>query len=446
MKSPQSISIFGLGYVGLCTAFSFAQQGFHVIGVDIDEDKINTIKKGEPPIHEPSLETALKDSQTQSRLTLMTDHKEAIEKSEVSFITVGTPNQPDGKIDLKYITLISTEIGNALRDKSEYHLVVVKSTVVPGTTENTIKPIIERTSGKRCGVDFGLCVNPEFLSEGNALEDTLNPDRIIIGEHDERSGETRMDLYKTFHHGHIPPMMRTNLPTAEIIKYTNNAFLATKISFINTIANICEKISGVDVSDIADAVGLDHRVSPHFLRAGLGYGGSCFPKDLKAFIAYSNTLNYQPELLEAIEKVNNLQFLRAVEMAEELIGSLQGRRIAILGLAFKPDTDDMREAVSIKIIDNLLEKGAVIQAYDPAALENAKKIFRSKISYCETLDKCIEDADCTIIVTEWDEFRLLGPEKLIEKMRPPALVDGRKVTDPKKFRDRVKYAAIGLRL
>jgi len=444
LKAPQRISIFGLGYVGLCTAVPFAQKGFDVIGVDIDMDKVEMIRRGEPPIHEPGLEEALNDPRTKSRFDVTTNHREAIGKSDISLIAVGTPSQQDGGIDLRYIRSVSRDIGDALGEKSGYHLVAVKSTVVPGTSDSIVKPILEETAGKACGLDFGLCSNPEFLREGKALEDTLNPDRIVIGEHDERSGDALEAMYRAFHQEQVPPILRTNLPTAEVIKYASNAFLATKVSFINTIANVCEKIPDVDVTEVADAVGLDHRISPRFLRAGLGYGGSCFPKDLKAFIEHSNAISYKPELLEAVEKVNQIQPLWAVEKAEELVGDLRDRRIAILGLAFKPNTDDMREAVSIRIVDELLGRGAVIHAYDPAALDNAKRIFGERIKYCETVDDCLKGTDCSIIVTEWDEFRTLEPEDFLDKMRTPVLIDGRRVTDPKKFRDEVKYAAIGL--
>lgn len=444
LKNPQRISVFGLGYVGLCTAVPFAQKGFDVIGVDIDEDKVEMIRRGEPPIHEPGLEEALNEPRTKNRLKATTNHREAIWESNISLITVGTPSQPDGRIDLRHIKSVSRDIGDALSDKSGYHVVAVKSTMVPGTSESVVKPILEETAGKVCGADFGLCSNPEFLREGKALEDTINPDRIVIGEYDERSGDALKAMYKAFHQEDLPPILRTNLSTAEVIKYASNAFLATKVSFINTIANACEKIPGVDVTEVAEAVGLDHRISPRFLRAGLGYGGSCFPKDLKAFVAHCNEIGYKPELLEAVEKVNALQPLRAIEKAEELIGDLRSQKVALLGLAFKPDTDDMRGAVSIKIVDELLGKGAVIHAYDPAALGNAKRIFGDRIKYCETVADCLKGADCSIIITEWDEFRTLEPEDLKNRMRMPVLIDGRRVTDAEKFRDNVKYAAIGL--
>lgn len=442
--STEPLSFIGLGYVGLCTAVCFAQRGFKTIGVDIDAEKIRMINEGATPIFEPSLENLLEQVLARGTLHLTTDSKEAIMESDISFITVGTPSQPDGKIDLQYIRSAARDIGEALKEKSTYHLVVVKSTVTPGTTRNTVNPLLEKYSKKRCGFDFGLCANPEFLREGNAVQDTLNPDRIIIGEHDQRSGEVLEALYRKFHQGHAVQILRTNLSTAELIKYANNAFLATKISYINTIANIFEKIPGADITTIAKSIGLDHRISPHFLRAGLGYGGSCFPKDLQALIAYSNEIGYKPHLLESVEQVNELQPLKAVEMVKKLIGSLQNKRIAILGLAFKPNTDDMRNAVSIKIIKRLLQEGAEVSAYDPAAVRNAKKIFREKITYASSMCKCLQDTDCCVIVTEWDEFKTLNPEDLITLMRTPALVDGRRITPPDIFRDRVKYAAVGL--
>jgi len=443
MTSYQRLSIFGLGYVGLCTAVSFAKKGFHTIGIDINKEKINLIKKGRIPIYEPGLEIALRKSLNQSTLTLTINTKDAITNSDISFITVGTPNQQNGKIELKYVRSVSADIGNALKEKTSYHLIVVKSTVLPGTTQNTIKPILEEYSGKRCGVDLGLCTNPEFLREGNAMQDILIPDKIIIGEYDRRSGDTLEALYQKFQ-DKMPPILRTNLSTAEFIKYANNAFLATKISFINTLANVCEKTPGVDIVTVSKAIGLDYRISPFFLRAGLGYGGSCFPKDLKALITYSNEKGYKPQLLISVDEVNQLQPLKVIEMTEKLIGTLQNKRIAILGLAFKPNTDDIREAVSIKIISKLLQKGAKVSVYDPAAMENTEKIFREKITYASSTHKCLQKADCCIIVTEWDEFKALTPEDLIEHMRTPALIDGRRITNPDIFIGKVKYVAIGL--
>lgn len=439
----KSISIVGAGYVGLCTGVGFATRGFKVILSEKEAEKVAYINKGKPSFYESSLEKLLKDTVSKGHLKGVIGCEEAVLNTDVTFIAVGTPNRLDGSIDLTYIKSASEEIGEVLADKEEYHVVVVKSTVAPCTTQNTVKPLLEKHSNKRCGVDFGLCMNPEFLREGSAIYDTLHPDRIVIGEYDKRSGNILEDLYRRFHRKEIPPILRTNLTNAELIKYANNAFLATKISFINTIANICEKTPEADVTIIAKGIGLDRRISPHFLRAGLGYGGSCFPKDVKALIAYSKEIGYEPQLIESVEEVNQLQPLKVVETLKGLIGEIKHKRIAILGLAFKPDTDDMREAVSIKIINKLLKEEAEISAYDPAATDNAKKIFGEKITYASSMEKCLHKADCCIVVTEWDKFKTLRPEDL-KNMRTRALIDGRRITDPEKFKDGIKYAAIGL--
>ena len=439
-----AVSIFGLGWVGLCTAVSLVQKGIDTICVDIDKRKIEMIQEGKPPFFEPGLETALIEISSSKNFRLTTNTVWALKRSSISFITVGTPSKPEGGIDLRFVEAVSRDIGRALKTKSNYHLVVVKSTVVPGTTENLVKPILMQQSHKRCGPDFGLCLNPEFLKEGSAMHDTLNPDRIIIGEYDNRSGSTLENFYQKFHGEEIPPVLRTNLTNAELIKYAGNAFLAVKISFINTIANICEKIPGADVATIAQGMGLDKRISHLFLRAGLGYGGSCLPKDLKALILYSKEKGYKPKLLESIEQANDIQPLRAIEIAERLLGTVRDKWIAILGLAFKPDTDDMREAVSIKIINKLLQKGAEVSVYDPVAIGNAEKIFGEKINYANSREECLKKTDCCIIVTEWDEFKSLTPEELERNMRTPILIDGRRIIDPSTFQDKVKYAAIGL--
>jgi UDPglucose 6-dehydrogenase len=440
----KSISIVGTGYVGLCTAVGFASRGYKVVASTHDPEKAELINKGIPPFFEYGLEEMLQKVVKKGYLKCVLDREEAVLNTGITIISVSTPSQPDGSIDLRFIESSAREIGEALNKKDAYHLVVVKSTVVPGTTENMVKPSVEESSGKRCGVDFGLCMNPEFLREGSALYDTLHPDRVIIGEHDEKSGDVLESLYRDFLGEEMPPMIRTNLPTAELIKYANNAFLATKISFINTVANICEKIPGADVTVIAEGVGLDKRISPLFLRAGLGYGGSCFPKDVKALVAFSKSLGYSPVFFNAVEDVNNVQPYQAVRLAKKLTGDLAGKRVAVLGLAFKPDTDDMREAVSIRVINELLEEGASVVAYDPKAVVNARYVFGDKIEYAKSSVECLEDADCCIVVTEWDEFKQLGPEVFIEHMKSPLVIDGRRIYDPQKFSRRLKFAAIGL--
>jgi UDPglucose 6-dehydrogenase len=359
-------------------------------------------------------------------------------------VAVGTPSKPDGSINLQYIETAARNIGKALNQKDQYHVTIIKSTVIPGTTQNIVKPLLEQESKKRCGEGFGLCMNPEFLRQGSAFQDTLNADRVVIGSYDKKSGDSLEDLYKGFYSTHTPPIIRTTLSTAELIKYASNAMLATKISFINTIANMCEKIPGADVKVVATAMGLDKRIGPLFLDAGLGYGGSCFPKDVKALIACSKAFGYTPELLESTENVNKTQPLKAVEFCKKQLGNLEGKKIAILGLAFKPDTDDMREARVIPIINQLLKEGADITAYDPVAIPMAKAIFNNKIQYANSTIDCLKSADCCIIVTEWPEFNKLTPEDFIKNMKQPVLIDGRRIYDPKNFSRKMKFIAIGL--
>ncbi|MEM2779989.1 MAG: UDP-glucose/GDP-mannose dehydrogenase family protein [Candidatus Bathyarchaeia archaeon] len=441
--SIPTVSVFGLGYVGLTFAACLAHRGLQVIGYDTDIEKLKTIAVGQPPFYEPALQELLTKTIQEGGLRLTVDSSEAMAESEVTFITVGTPEQLDGSVDLTFVLKTIKTIGQSLRSKGGWHLVAIKSTVPPGTGRKVAR-LLEERSGKKCGRDFGLCVNPEFLREGNAVEDIMNPDRIIIGEYNEKSGETLENLYRSFHGETSPPIVRTSLENAELIKYASNAFLAMKISYINMIARLCEKIPGADVEEVAKGIGLDKRIGPYFLKAGLGWGGSCFPKDLKALSNFGRQLSVDLPLVEATIKVNDSQPYKAIEFAEKLIGNLAGKRIAILGLAFKPNTDDMRYAVSIKIINGLLEKKATVVAYDPKAMDIAKKIFGHKIQYANTVLDCIRDADCTIIVTEWDEFKSLKPEVYIEKMRSPALVDGRRMYDPKELPPNIKYEAVGL--
>ena len=445
MKKQPKISVIGAGYVGLCTAVGFASKGYNVITSEVDEEKAKKINQGIPPFHEPGLQEKLKDSIQRGNLKCLVNQTEkAICESDLTFVTVGTPSKPDGSIDLKYIESAAHDIGKALKQKNNYHVTIIKSTVVPGTTQNTVKPILEKESKKTCSKDFGLCMNPEFLRQGSAFQDTLNADRVVIGSYDKRSGDVLEELYKDFYSTHIPPIIRTTLSTAELIKYASNAMLATKISFINTIANICEKIQGADVKDVATAMGLDKRIGPLFLDAGLGYGGSCFPKDVKALIASSKAFGYAPELLESVEEVNHAQPLKAVQLCKQQLGNLEGKKIAILGLAFKPDTDDMREARVIPIINQLLKEGAHVTAYDPVAIPTAKTIFNTKIQYASSALDCIKNADCCIIVTEWPEFQKLTPEDFMKNMKQPVLVDGRRIYNPQAYSAKLNFTAIGL--
>lgn len=438
------ISVVGVGYVGLCTAVGFASRGFDVIAADNDLSKLEKLKTGITTFFEPRLPELLKEALASAKLSFIDDIERAISKTSLTFIAVGTPSKIDGSIDLQYVNSVAHEIGRALRNKHQRHIVVVKSTVVPGTTQNMIQSILEEESQMACGEGFWLCMNPEFLRQGCAFYDTFNPDRVIIGQYDKASGDTLQELYEEFYSGNVPPIIRTTLSTAELIKYTSNSLLATKISFINTIANISEKIPGADVKVVAKAVGLDKRIGPLFLDAGLGYGGSCFPKDVKALIAVSKQFNFKPDLLESVESINQTQPLRAVEKCKEQLGGLEGKNIAILGLAFKPNTDDMREARVIPIINQLLSEGAKIKAYDPVAFPQAKALFADKIEYSVSATACLKNADCAILVTEWDEFKTLRPDDFIQNMKNPIIVDGRRLYSPELFKQRMTYIGIGL--
>ncbi len=443
--SEHKLSIIGVGYVGLCTAVGLASKGYKVYACDVDAEKIGKINQGIPPFHEPGLEEKLVECiRTGALIGLAGDFEQAISGSDFTYVAVGTPSGADGSIDLKYIESAAKSIGKALKKKKGYHVVIVKSTVVPGTTQNVALPLIEQESGKKCGDGFGLCMNPEFLRQGSAFQDTLNAERVVIGSFDAKSGDILEALYQDFYTPKVPPIIRTTLSTAELIKYASNAMLATKISFINTIANICEKIPGADVKVVAQAMGLDKRIGPLFLDAGLGYGGSCFPKDVKALIACSKQTGYIPELLDSVEHVNKLQPLKAVEFCKQQVGSLKGKKIAVLGLAFKPDTDDMREARVIPIVDHLLAEGATVVAYDPVAVQTAKVIFKDKIAYAPSTFECLTGADCCIVVTEWPEFKRLSPSDFATHMKTPNLVDGRRIYDPEQFRGKINFLAVGL--
>jgi UDPglucose 6-dehydrogenase len=337
-------------------------------------------------------------------------------ESDLIFICVGTPSKQDGSIDLTQLRQASEDIARNLR--GEYPVIVVKSTVVPGTTESTVIPTVERISGRKAGKGFGVCVNPEFLREGRALEDFFHPDRVVIGELTRREGDMLERPYGDFR----CPILRTNLRTAEMIKYASNAFLAARVSLINEIGNLC-KLLGIDTREVARGVGLDKRIGPHFLSSGIGFGGSCFPKDVKALIAKGREMGYEMEILRAVLEVNEDQPLRLIPLLEKHLGRLEGKRIGVLGLAFKPDTDDVREAPSLKVVSHLLRMGAKVRAYDPKATENFKKHFPN-IEYCASAREVL-DSDAVLILTEWQEFEKLDYSGKI-------VVDGRGVEAARK--------------
>ncbi len=441
-RVSESVSVIGLGYVGLCTSAMLASKGIRTIGVDIDEKVIKKLAKGQPPFYEPGLPKMLKTSLQKKQMEFTSDISRCAQ-SRVTFITVGTPSREDGSIDLTYVKSATKQLGSAIKDTAEYHLVVIKSTVTPGTTSDLVRPALERSSGKSCGQELGLCANPEFLSEGSAIKGSLHPSKIVIGAIDEKSGRTLKQLYHRLFLGKNVPTIVTDTTTAETIKYASNALLATRVSSINTIANICQLLPGVDVQNVARAVGLDPRIGSLYLKAGPGYGGSCFHKDLQAIISLSRELGYDPLLLSAVEEVNQRQISGIINLAKKFLGSLDNRRIAVLGLAFKKDTDDVREAPAMRLIEQLLRNGASIAAYDPVAMENAEKILSKEVQLSEDPLSPLKGADCCIVMTEWDEFRKLRPKDFITMMKTPNVIDARRLLNPDAF-EGMNYVAVGL--
>ena len=441
------ISVVGTGYVGLVSGVCLAHVGHEVTCIDIDQSKVDMINRGEPPIYEVGLEDLLGKLVGKS-LTATTDFDTAVRNSDLSLIAVGTPF--DGQeIDLTYIRQVARQIGEVLNTKDSYHTVIVKSTVVPGTTEEVVLPILEEASGKKAGVDFGVGMNPEFLKEGEAIDDFMYPDRIVLGGIDERSIDALGELYAAFPD---TDKIRTSPRTAEMIKYTANSLLATLISFSNEIGNLCTAIGGVDVTEVMEGVHLDKRFSPilkdgsrvrpsslSYIEAGCGFGGSCFPKDVKALITYGQDKAQPMSVLKSVIDTNAAQPARMVDMAKRHYSSLKGVKVALLGLAFKPGTDDIRESASLAVIDQLRAEGAVITAFDPIAQhETEKHLGPDAIAYGETVEACVADADVVFLMTSWPEFADLP--KLLNG-RDTVLIDGRRMIG----RDAVsRYEGIGL--
>lgn len=393
-----NISISGTGYVGLIQGAGLASLGNKVICVDIDEEKVAKINRKEPPIYEKGLSTLVRKV-VPKHMVATTNLSEAVINTQITFVCVGTPSMVHGEIKLHEMEKICRDIGTILKDKKQPHLVVIKSTVVPGTCESIVIPALERASGKKLGKDFGVAMNPEFLREGSALDDFYNPDRIVIGSSDQKSINALKKLYSKFK----CPIVETNFGEAEMIKYASNALLATKISFINELGNICKKL-GIDTNKVAQGVGLDYRIGPHFLRSGIGFGGSCFPKDVSALVHKSLELGYHPRLLRAVLDINKDQPLRFLDLVEEALGSIKGKRIAILGLTFKAGTDDVRESPSLNIIKEFVMHQAQLYLYDPMGMPPVKNLF-PQLNYMNSAQDAVDKAEVVCILTEWPEFK-----------------------------------------
>lgn len=417
------ISVIGTGYVGLVTGACFAEFGVHVTCMDTDAKRIGKLEKGEVPFYEPGLAELVLKGIKEGRLSFTTDVAKAVEKALVIFIAVGTPPQPDGSADLSYVE----EVGRGIaRSMTGYKVIVTKSTVPVGTGETLRKVITASQSDK---FRFDIVSNPEFLREGSAIEDFMRPNRVIIGAESEQAVAIMKDLYRPLYLIETPFVV-TDIPTAEMIKYASNAFLATKISFINEMAALCEKV-GADVQLVAKGMGLDKRIGSKFLHAGPGFGGSCFPKDLAALIQTGERLGYSVQIAKAASQVNDEQRQRMVEKIRETVGALNGKTFAFLGLSFKPNTNDLREAPALAIAQILMKQGATIRAYDPVALEEASRTLNGLIP-CRDVYHAAEGSDALILMTEWNQFRTLDFERLKTLMRKPVLFDLRNVYEPAK--------------
>ena len=434
MKDPKSpsVCVVGLGYVGLTTATCFSSRGIHVIGIDVDEARVKKINAGESVLKEPGLEPLVKRGFQSGCLEVDSSFSQ-VSNCEIIFVTVGTPSLDDGSIDTSYVEDAAGEIGKSLRSVKRFRVVVVKSTVVPGTTWRKVKPMLEFESRKRVGDDLGLGVNPEFLFEGSAVEDTMNPEALVLGTADERTKGALLRLYGRFY-GRLPKVISTTPENAELMKYAINSFRAVQVSYVNFLANLCFRVERGEWEDISKGLAEVGRLDRRYLGPGTGFGGSCLPKDSKALKAFAESVGVEPAILGSAIRTNEVQHQEVIRMAEKLVGNLKGRRVAVLGLAFKGGTDDVRDSTSIEVVHSLLRKGASVSVFDPAAMDNARGILGTKVRYAETAEKCIAGADVCVIATGWDSFRTLRPSSFKSFMRSPLVVDGRRVFQPEVFK------------
>ncbi|MDD5449097.1 MAG: UDP-glucose/GDP-mannose dehydrogenase family protein [Candidatus Omnitrophica bacterium] len=427
-----NICVIGTGYVGLVTGACFSDLGNKVVCVDVDKEKIKNLKKGIIPIYEPGLAELVKNSQKKGRISFTTDLKEGVKKSSIIFIAVGTPPRDNGEADLTFVEDVASEIARCM---TSYKLIVEKSTV-PVETGEWVRHTVKINNKHK--VDFDVASNPEFLREGSAIEDFMHPDRVVLGVESKKAKELLSELYRPLN----APIVVTDIKSAEIIKHASNSFLAAKISFINAISNICER-AGADVKNVALGMGLDKRIGKSFLNAGAGFGGFCFPKDLAAFIRISEKLGYDFGLLKEVEKINEAQKRLLVKKIEENLWIVKGKTIGILGLSFKPDTDDIRFAPSLDIIGSLVKAGAKLKVFDPQAMKKAKSVLRG-VKFCNGPYEAADSADCLVIITEWNEFKELDLKKIKGLLKQPLIIDGRNMYEPAAMKKLgFKYVCMG---
>lgn len=429
-----NIAIIGTGYVGLVTGACLSELGNKVVCVDNDRSKIESLKKGRITIYEPGLKELVKRNHRDGRLSFTSNIKEAVKKSSIIFISVGTPSKLDGDADLTFVEEVSREIAGSM---TSYKLIVEKSTV-PIETGSWVKHTIKINNRKK--IPFDVASNPEFLREGSAIDDFMHPDRIVIGVESKKAKDLLLELYKPLN----APIVVTNIESAEIIKHASNSFLATKISFINAVSNICER-SKADIVEVARGIGLDRRIGASFLDAGVGFGGSCFPKDIQAFVKISEKLGYNFDLLREVGKINEEQKELLIKKIKDNVWNLEKKTIGILGIAFKPNTDDIRHAPAIDIIKFLIKSGVKIKAFDPQAMKNAKGVLKGAV-LCKNPYDVAKGSDCLVIITEWNEFKELDFKKIRKLLKQPLIIDGRNMYDPKTMKKLgFRYVGVGRR-
>ena len=436
------ISVGGLGKLGLPMAACLASKGYSVTGVDVSQETVQSVNQGRSPIYEPGLAELLE--RCRGSLSATDDYDRAIERSDVTFIVVPTPSDDGGGFSTKFVEAAAVSIGRALRPKEGYHVIALTSTVLPGVTEGLVRPLLEDGSGKRCGVDFGLCYNPEFIALGSVIRDFQNPDMVLIGESDQRAGETVAGIYRRVCDNR-PSLARMTPHNAELTKIALNTFVTMKIAFANTIAELCESIPGGDVDVVTGALGLDDRIGPKYLKGGLGYGGPCFPRDNKALSFFARQVGCQANLCEATDDVNHRQTERIVRLVREKVGGLEGKKIAILGLTYKADTDVTEESAALKIATALVQSGAKLRIYDPAMVSGCWRALEDdNVTYAESAVACLDGAELCILATPWHEFRELKVDDFLWGMKKPVLLDCWRFFNRPEFQDKLDFMAVGL--
>ena len=431
------IAIIGLGFVGLSLTSVLASKGFNVVGIDVDKEKCRNISNGVLPFFEPDLEKTLKKG-LKNKLQIESDVS-VVQDCDLIFVTVGTPQNKTGAIDLSIIKKAMKSLGKSIRKTKKQHIILVKSTVVPGTMKDVILPILENNSKKKAGKDFGLISNPEFLQESTAIRDTEFPHAVVLGGYKTKFMKNIEKFFTKLHPK--TPIIITNHQTAEMIKYANNSFLATKISFINQLSNICQKIPGANIDDIAKTIGLDPRIGKLFLNAGPGYGGSCLPKDMKALIKFAKIAGVKPTLLNAVEDVNTKQLEEVISIAKKKLGILESKKITILGTSFKPNTDDIRDSIAIELIKKFLKRKVKVTVHDPRAIDNTKNEFKKKINYAKSISDAVLGSQCVIIMTQWKQYEKLTNNDF-KQMKKKLIIDCRRMLAEKQLD--ADYYAIGL--